>query len=138
LFKGFSPNPMYFAIHFIQLFFCPWVLINKKSHISKDYLGAFLFITSYFSYVIIMVNIYGVTMNATGLVPFDWEYGEYANVASILHLSFPMVCIVGFLGVTIFILLMVFIFNIIQIKCEKYNNTFSLKEFFIPNFKKYN
>jgi hypothetical protein len=110
-------------------------LLNKKQNFSFDIFGVFLFIILYFSYVIIIINIFHVYSNATGLVEYDWIEGEYSTVGKIFLLSFPYVCVLSFVLVSIFIISLTLIFNFIQKKCKKYRNDYTFKSIFLFNFK---
>jgi hypothetical protein len=56
-----------------------------------------------------------VNSNATGLVPADWQDGgEYENVSTIIKLPFPWITIVSFLLVTVFIVLAMCFYYLLQ------------------------
>jgi hypothetical protein len=129
IFLGDSENKMYFMIHFLQVIFGGWVLLNSKRVIWKDFVNCLGFIAVYFAYVLICIHTLHVTENATGLVPNDWgPDGEYGDVSKLFHLSFPWVMIVGFTLVAIFIVLTMVFYWLIQkgswYKPERVENIF--------------
>jgi Ca2+/Na+ antiporter len=128
---GDEPNSMYFMIHFILLFFGPLIILNTKRTFWKDACSGICFILLYFGYVLIMVHTFSVTNNATGLVPGDWnEWGEYGAVDNLLHLSFPYIVPVAFGLVTLFILLVMYLYGLLQ-KNKQYIYNYSNKNLFI-------
>lgn len=109
IFLGNKGNEMYFMMHFLMTIFGIISLLSTPSFKWKHFIWCNVFAICYYFYVGMLVLAYDVTANASGLVPYDWTYGEYSGVGYILNLDYPAVMIVGFLLAYIGISAIVFI-----------------------------
>jgi hypothetical protein len=135
IFLGDDLNPMYYSMHFINLFFGVWVLLNCDNTKWKRIIAYdSLFICFYILYVYIVVNRYGVTENATGVVDIDWISGEYSNVATFFGIDLyanpekiGLVRTLGWSFSLIAIALIIFIFIALQKWTKRYKSLNSPK-----------
>jgi hypothetical protein len=71
IFEGIQPNPIYYMLHVINLVLGMFVLANVPSMKFKGAMYCCVFILLYFMYVIVMINIFKVDYNVTGLTGND-------------------------------------------------------------------
>ncbi len=107
-------NKGYFLMHFFSMIISTIILMNSKGFGWNGVAGTVFFPLAYFSYVMIMVTIFDVKQNATGLVAYDWLYGQYNIVYKIFgEIGFPQVTIICYSLVAIYIFFWIFLRNIL-------------------------
>ena len=107
-------NKGYFIMHFFSIIVATIILMNSKGFGLKGIAGTVIFPLAYFAYVMIMVTIFDVKQNATGLVAHDWLYGQYNVVYKIFgEIGFPNVTILCYSLVAIYIFIWIFLRNIL-------------------------
>ncbi|MGL5205507.1 MAG: DUF5378 family protein [Metamycoplasmataceae bacterium] len=107
-------NEGYFLMHYFLIVFSLIILMNSKGYGLYGMIGTVVYILTYFTYVIIIVNIFDVKQNATGLVPGDWSpTGQYATVSKIFGgISFPNIAVLCYSLVAVYIFIWMFLRNI--------------------------
>lgn len=107
-------NKLYFIMHFYIFVMALIVILNSVSFDKTRVLMAHGYAIAFFTYVIIMVFTLNIDRNATGIVENDWIGGQYdvlGTFFSNLGLRWPLIPIVAFSLVWIWILLMMLIRN---------------------------
>jgi hypothetical protein len=97
IFIGDTSNPMYFMMHYINVFIGIAVLVSTPKMRLADWIYCNLFAGCYYLYVAICMISFHLTMNVSGLSLYDWSYGEYAPVAQIFHTSPAGAAALGFI-----------------------------------------
>ncbi|MGL5308570.1 MAG: DUF5378 family protein [Metamycoplasmataceae bacterium] len=119
-------NEGYFWMHYTLIIFSLIVLMNSKGFGLYGMAGAVIFPLMYFAYVLIIVNIFDVKQNATGLVPGDWSAsGQYWIVWKMFgELPFPGIAILCYSLVGVYVFIWIYLRNILifdnQWKHEKF------------------
>lgn len=114
IFVGIDDNQLYFMMHYLSLVLSLIIIfwMTDWRRIMFLYCNAFAFF--YFSYVIIMVGVNNdINSNTTGVLPSDWDGGEYYKVKEILDLIFNTdlpIYVVMILGYSLSYLIISFIF----------------------------
>ncbi|WP_353289746.1 DUF5378 family protein [Ureaplasma ceti] len=100
IFAGIGINKLYFLMHFVLMVLSLIILLNYARFNLLDYFLMLLFLALYLSAVEILVQVFHVTNNATGLVKGDWfnftvginviGTAEYGTVADFFpNVSYP-------------------------------------------------
>ncbi|MGL5590862.1 MAG: DUF5378 family protein [Metamycoplasmataceae bacterium] len=107
-------NEGFFFMHYALVVFSLIVLMNSKGYGMYGMIGTVLYVLTYFAYVLIIVNIFDVKQNATGLVPGDWSAtGQYAMVWKIFgEMPFPNIVILCYSLVAIYVFMWMYLRNI--------------------------
>ena len=97
IFQGVGSNRAYFLIHFINAMTGTLVLLNTPKTNFKTFIWTNVFAICYYLYVFIIVKIFdGIIIDHTsGLLPDDWNGGEYWRVAELLKVSYPWCMIIS-------------------------------------------
>ncbi|MGL4947792.1 MAG: DUF5378 family protein [Mycoplasma sp.] len=93
IFLGEGSNKLYFMMHFLSLLLAIWTLIISTKFKMWELPVVFLCMAVWLGYVLIMVNAFNITTNATGLVEYDWLYGQYNKVYEFFKLPFPWIVV---------------------------------------------
>jgi hypothetical protein len=96
IFIGDSINPMYFMMHYINVFIGILVLVSVPKMRWADWIYCNLFAGFYYSYVAICMISFHLQQNVSGLSLYDWSEGEYASVAQIFHTTPVGAAAIGF------------------------------------------
>ncbi|MGL5733001.1 MAG: DUF5378 family protein, partial [Metamycoplasmataceae bacterium] len=107
-------NEGYFFMHYSLVIFSLIILMNSKGYGIYGMVGTVAYVLTYFAYVLIIVNIFGVKQNATGLVPGDWSpTGQYGVVWRIFgEISFPGIVALCYSLVAIYVFIWMYLRNI--------------------------
>ena len=99
---GTISNRIYFFMHFFLIVMSLLVILNSKSYTRYSLYGTSLFYVFWFIYMQIIINTLNIKCNATGLVEFDWYYGQYSKVYEIYELDFPYIVIFWYIWALVF------------------------------------
>jgi hypothetical protein len=97
IFIGDSLNPMYFMMHYINVFMGILVLVSVPKMRWADWIYCNLFAGGYYFYVAMCMISFNLTNNVSGLNLNDWsDGGEYSSVAQIFGSSPGVAAGLGF------------------------------------------
>lgn len=117
VFIGMHPNILIFFLHYINLMFAIFVLMNSKQFTKWSLISMILFMLLYFGYISIFIKFFGVGFNTTGLSKNDWfnninsSFSEYGVVYKLLPIGFPYAPIFWFSLATIVAYVIIYIKN---------------------------
>ncbi len=107
-------NKVFFTMHYFTLVIGLIVFLNTPGYSVRSLIGTIAFPTFYFIYVGIIVNVFDLNHDATGLVSGDWELGgQYYPVGQLIKIvGFPLFPMIAFGLVFSLILISIFLRNV--------------------------
>lgn len=93
IFLGIEPNRLYFMMHLMSAFLGILTLVVAPPFTKKSYLWIFGWLCFWLAYELIVIAIFDIQYNATGLVPNDWLGGQYSKVYEFFPMEFPLIVI---------------------------------------------